>query len=423
MYLSIIGILALLLNYATPADQQMQALAEAYVAQIEPLSLPPLTLSYETNLSNIGSNLTEQEAFFNSFQNQLQKINRADLSIEEQINFDLLTYELNINLERIELEQAWQALQVDSISDQGLAYVPMGKDWYAYFLKRWVNDQVTPEQIFELGLQEIERVNGEIRKIQQASGMDSLAFWAYLEEEHFYSNEADRLQAKFEAARAIIEQQYTQNFPFSDRVPQVNIARGTNIRLKIAPAYYANQTFYFNLFDYPFNQRQIDIFLIHEGVPGHHYQRMVDNSLDLPPIRTSNVYYGYIEGWAAYVEELGHSIGLYRTPYDYLGKWEWDIVRSTRLCLDVGLNYYGWTDEEALAFWKKHITAQDEIAMREIDRMKRWPAQVVTYKYGAAQILKWREQAMAQGDFDEKAFHQSVLEHGALPFWVLEKYI
>ena len=146
--------------------------------------------------------------------------------------------------------------------------------------------------------------------------------------------------------------------------------------------------------------------------------------MQVKPINLTFVVW-LVEGWAAYVEELGKTIGVYRTIYAELGKWEWDIVRSVRVALDVGLNYYGWSDEEALQFWKKHIPNQDDIAMREIRRMKRWPAQVVTYKYGAGKLLDWQAYAQAQqgDDFNLKDFHTQVLQHGALPFSILEKII
>jgi uncharacterized protein (DUF885 family) len=91
--------------------------------------------------------------------------------------------------------------------------------------------------------------------------------------------------------------------------------------------------------------------------------------------------------------------------------------------MDIGLNYYGWSDEQALAFWKKNIRNQDEIAMREIHRLRRWPAQAISYKYGAARILAWKKKKMNAPDFNIREFHQEVLQHGALPFFILEKIL
>src|SRR5690606_30874384 len=136
-------------------------------------------------------------------------------------------------------------------------------------------------------------------------------------------------------------------------------------------------------------------------------------------------YPAYREGWAAYCEEIGKEIGLYQNSFDYLGKLEWDLVRSVRVVLDIGLNYYGWTDEEALRFWKENIVNQDQIAMREIERMKRWPAQVLTYKIGAARILELREKRERQlgAEFDIKDFHDKILKTGPVPLSLPENYI
>ena len=100
-------------------------------------------------------------------------------------------------------------------------------------------------------------------------------------------------------------------------------------------------------------------------------------------------------------------------------------MRSVRVPLDVALNYYGWTDEQALTFWKKNIIGQDDIAMREINRMRRWPAQVVTYKYGAHEIMQWKQELMEREkqNFDIKAFHDKVLNGGSLPFFMVKRNV
>jgi uncharacterized protein (DUF885 family) len=179
------------------------------------------------------------------------------------------------------------------------------------------------------------------------------------------------------------------------------------------------------LFDKPYNRRQVDWLFIHEAVPGHHYQSSIAAATKLSPVQELFFYYGFVEGWGAYAEYLGKELGAYQTPYDELGKWEWDLVRSVRVPLDVGLNYYGLTDEQALDFWKKNIRGQDDIAMREIARMRRWPAQVVTYKYGAAQIMNWKAglQKKEGSHFDIKAFHDRVLNHGSLPLFMAKENV
>jgi uncharacterized protein (DUF885 family) len=96
-----------------------------------------------------------------------------------------------------------------------------------------------------------------------------------------------------------------------------------------------------------------------------------------------------------------------------------------RVPLDVGLNYYGWDNTKALTFWKKYIPGRDDIALREINRMRSWPGQAIAYKYGSGQILRWRKLMQLQQDdrFDIREFHDKVLRNGSLPFFLVERKI
>ncbi len=131
----------------------------------------------------------------------------------------------------------------------------------------------------------------------------------------------------------------------------------------------------------------------------------------------------FSEGWAAYIEEIGKEIGAYPTIYDELGKWEWDLIRSVRVPPDIGSNYYGWSDQQAIAVWETYIEGQTDIAKRKIARMNRWPCQVITYKYGANKILGWKHQFEKHPNFQLKDFHEKILTNGPLPYSILEKYL
>lgn len=167
--------------------------------------------------------------------------------------------------------------------------------------------------------------------------------------------------------------------------------------------------------------RQSDWLFIHEGNPGHHFQLNYESVVDVPAYRANLNYFGFREGWAAYVEDLGREVGLYQTPYHYYSKWEWDLIRSVRLILDVGINNQGWTDETALTEWKKHITGKDGIGIREIKRMRRWPAQVLSYKAGARafQIAREHAQIKAGENFNLKEFHSNILSKRSIPVQLL----
>jgi uncharacterized protein (DUF885 family) len=425
---------ALVLSLFSPAkapgvnEPGFDQFSAQFVSRYKSLNIPPLDLSYVSGFEHIKSadSIERELAFFKSIAAQLRNYPIDALSPSQKPDRELINYETGLNLERLALEQEWVKDRPDSISTAGIINVPHGKAWYAYLLKRWVNADVTPDQIYRFGLTEIERVKKHITEIRIRTGMNEDPFYAYLNDPSFFVKDPDEVQKMFERIREVVGGNLSHLFN-DTKIPELKIRKGANQALAQTPGYYDNdeQVFYYNVFGQPYNKRQIDWLFIHEGVPGHHYQFSVAAKANVSPVQQLFLYLGYIEGWGAYAEELGKELGAYRTPYDELGKWEWDIVRSVRVPLDVGLNYYGWTDGQALDFWKKNIRGQDGIAMREINRMRRWPAQVVTYKYGALQILRWKEalQKKQGAGFDIKDFHDRVLDHGPLPFFMVEENI
>ena len=166
----------------------------------------------------------------------------------------------------------------------------------------------------------------------------------------------------------------------------------------------------------------MDWLLLHEALPGHHYQYNVE---DKAAVRATFAplakQYGFIEGWGAYAETLGTELDLYKDNYSVFGRLEWDLVRSVRLVIDVGVHVEGWTKTKALEFWREHIPNQDEIAEREIARISRWPAQAISYKTGELAILELEQllRSCMKSGFDRRRFHQLLLERGNIPFSAL----
>ncbi len=417
--------------FGQPYFADWNSFETAFVKDFKRLHIADLQIYYVDNLELIQSsrNVAKQEKMFRNYQNALQSIDKAKLSKVQQLDYALVSYEIKLHIERIQLEKKWLTIKPRRISKEGLQSVPMGKEWYAYFLKKWVDASVTPDALFQFGLAEINRAKKAMKTIQKASGLDSLAYQEHLQDAAFFYNDVKTIQQRFETYKAELLPKLVDAFPKVTQLPDVQIEQGKNEVYAQVPAYYAEvrNTFYYNFFDKPFNTRQIAWIYLHEAIPGHHYQIKFEEQLEKSAIRNLFSYNGYREGWAAYVEELGNDFNAYETIYDELGKWEWDIIRSVRVAMDVGLNYYDWSDEKALQFWQQHIQGQDAIAQREIARMKRWPAQVITYKYGANQILQWKaalEASLPEGtNFPWMAFHTKILEHGALPFSVIDKEI
>lgn len=415
-------------TYSNAAQRQVEAAVKMkkivlfYEKGMEELAIPQLQLSYKTNLENItkngySTNLVAQKAFYNNIINQLKSVKSAHLTQIDQINHGVLKFDSQLNIERITAETAFIEAKATP-KEGGVFQCFNGKEYYSFLIKRWTGKDLTPDELLAFGEKEVERVNGEMEKIKNDHDDN---FYDYIKEDHFFISNPDEVQHKFEEIRETVQSNLATFFPDYPALPEVKISRGTNKNLAKVPGYYSQNTFYYNIFDRPYNIRQYDWLFIHEGNPGHHYQINYERSLNLPAFRAYLRSSGYTEGWAAYVENLGEMVGLYQTPYDYLGKWEWDIVRSVRIVLDVRLNYYGWTKEQALAYWKSKIPNQDDIAMREIDRMLRWPAQVNSYKVGEGIIkeLKIQEQKKLGEKFDLKAFHTKILSQGAIPVEVL----
>ncbi len=421
----------LLTSFCRPAPvNEFDAFRQAFMDDYADFDVPNLQLSYVDYLQSLHQqrNVDEQRQFLESSREKLQSFTIDSLErAEDRTAYQILSFEIALNLQRVILTQQLQEDYPNAeFPEGGLSAMENGQAWYAHLLQRWLGSDANPEDIYEYGLQATRNVQAEIETIQQASGMDEDAFYAYLNDEAFFINDREAIQEAFLSARRIVREHLPELYHHPARVDLVNIAVGDNPALSQTPGYFQptnGGTFYYNLFDEPYNLRQIDWLFIHEASPGHHFQVSIAQDLDLLPEQNLAFYSGYVEGYAAYTEEIGQELGLYRTPYDYLGKWEWDIVRSVRVVLDVALNYHGWTDEQALAFWRQNIRNQDQIAQREIDRMRRWPAQVVTYKYGAQQIQNWKSkwQDRYGENFDIRDFHERLLMCGPMPYPALEQ--
>lgn len=410
----------------TSNAQDFGAFTRQFVADYKALHIRSLDLSYETGLQNIGSpaSIRKEVEFFQSIREKLSAFKAADLTGRQRLDYELIDYECGLNLERLALEAKWAQNRPAATPANGIYNIPDGKAWYLYLLKRWLSADVTPDSIFQFGLSEITRVKTHIEAIRAQTGMSEADFYKHLNDPSFFTSDQGAIQEAFERMAVAVNANLHKVFE-DYHIPALQITQGTDRTLAQAPGYYNDDIFYYNLFDKPYNKRQFGWLFIHEGIPGHHFQMSISNRLDISPVQQLFFYSGFVEGWGAYAEELGGELGAYKTPYDELGKWEWDIVRSVRVPLDVGLNYYGWTDDQALDFWKKNIRNQDDIAMREIKRLRRWPAQAITYKYGAAQIMSWKEKMRAiQGArFDERAFHAQVLKCGVLPLGLIKERV
>ena len=161
----------------------------------------------------------------------------------------------------------------------------------------------------------------------------------------------------------------------------------------------------------------------HEAVPGHHLQIAIMQELnDLPDFRKYEGSTAFIEGWALYAEKLAGEMGFYRDDFSEYGRLNFEIWRAVRLVVDTGLHYYKWGRDDAIKYCVENSGEDEHEIVVEVDRYIAMPGQALAYKIGELKILELREKAKyALGSrFDIKAFHDRLLEHGALPLYILE---
>src|SRR6266851_2197488 len=184
-----------------------------------------------------------------------------------------------------------------------------------------------------------------------------------------------------------------------------------------------------NVNTYNFAERSlapVEAVSYHEGIPGHHLQISISQELTgLPEFRKQSYYTAFTEGWALYSERLGKEIGFYQDPYNDYGRLEADIWRAIRLVVDTGVHSKHWTRQQMVDYFHDHSAIDETNIQAEVDRYIAWPGQALGYKMGQLKILELRQRAQTAlgSKFDLKAFHDVVLDSGALPLDVLEQRV
>ena len=169
-------------NNAQVQSTDWTSVSQQFQKGYKALDLTPLQIGYVQNLKAIKNknDILKQAQFFQSIEKLIQQIDPKQLTKKEFLDYLIINYELELNLERIALEKKWKESKTDSISQKGLASIPNGKEWYAYFLKKWVDKSVTSDSMYTFGLKEIKKVKARMKALQEKSGMDSLAFQKHI---------------------------------------------------------------------------------------------------------------------------------------------------------------------------------------------------------------------------------------------------
>ncbi len=318
----------------------------------------------------------------------------------------------------------------------GISDVPGGKEYYEYLAKFYTTTDLTPDQIHEIGLDEIKRIRSEMEAIIKEVNWDGdfNSFLNYLRTSprFYYDNSEDLFNAYLIMSKTI-DPLLTKIFKVFPRAPYGVIPIPEESAPFTTTAYYNSPSpgrpgyFYANLYKPESRPKyEIPVLTVHEAVPGHHFQISIAQELEnVPSFRKYQGITAFVEGWGLYSEELGEFMGIYDDPYDKFGQLTYDMWRAIRLVVDTGMHYKGWSREEAVNLFIENSAKSILDINNEVDRYIAWPGQALAYKIGQLKILELRNKAeKLLGDkYDIKDFHYEVLKRGSLPLDLLEFYI
>jgi uncharacterized protein (DUF885 family) len=306
--------------------------------------------------------------------------------------------------------------------------------------KRYENDiyartttHMTPDEIHQLGLREIDRIEAEMTAIARKAGFADLdSFRASIKTNPKYvPTSSEQILEDFRHYIAQMEPKLPELFTLLPKspvtveaIPAFQAAAATHYvtgtpdgkrpgRVVVATSDFAHRSLVDD-----------EAIAYHEGIPGHHMQLSVQQQLQgLPKFRLHGLgFNAYIEGWALYAEELGKEVGFYQDPVSDYGRLSSELFRAVRLVVDTGIHSKGWTRDQVVEFFRKSGAVDEPTIQSETDRYIAWPAQALSYKLGQLKIRELRERAKKElgPKFDIRKFHDEMLDGGTLPLDLLE---
>ena len=319
----------------------------------------------------------------------------------------------------------------------GIWALPNGDAIYRTAVKVETTTNDTPAEIHEMGLRQVTEIEAEMLKLANSLGYKDLNTF----NEHIRNNRklyGTSGQHVFDLYKHYAEQMQ-QKLPdyFGKQPPaRLEVVAMDSFRAPTAvPADYSpgsndgSRPGRINVNEYAPEKRlllNVEAIAYHEGIPGHHLQFSIAESLpDIPEFRRNGTFNAYSEGWAFYAERLAREMGFYQDPYSEYGRLENEMWRSVRLVVDTGVHWKHWSRQQMIDFFTEHTAMDAQNIATEVDRYIAWPGQALSYKLGQMTILKLREEARRElGDrFDIRKFHDAVLEEGPLPLDVLEEHV
>lgn len=337
----------------------------------------------------------------------------------------------------------FERLQPKARTNNGAWALPDGDAFYAYAVRHSTTTDMTPEELHQLGLAEVARIEGEMDTLLREQGYVEGSVGARMtalgnEPRFLYTNtDAGRAEILADFQKIIDEVNAGMGAAFN-QVPagKVVVQRVPEFKEKTSPqAYYDPApldgsrpgTFWVSLRDVTeIKKFSMHTLAYHEAIPGHHFQISIARGLkDVSTVQRVLPFTAYSEGWALYAERLAKELGYEKDPFDDLGRLRDEQFRAVRLVVDTGMHYKRWSREQAIAYMIDKTGMAESDVVAEIERYLVWPGQALAYKTGMLKILELRARAQQQlGErFDLKEFHDQVLMAGALPLGVLEARI
>jgi uncharacterized protein (DUF885 family) len=320
----------------------------------------------------------------------------------------------------------------------GCASRPNGRAWYEFLVRSFTTTQMTPDDVFTTGEQEVARIHAEMEQtVKDADFKGSFEeFTKFLQTDpQFFFTEREDLVREYRNISKRADPELIKLFGKLPTLPYGVIPIAEYMEKSQTTAYYqpgsptAGRPGYYYVNTYAVETRpkwEMEALSLHEAVPGHHLQIAIAQELThLPAFRRHQWITSYGEGWALYSESLGTEMGFFTDPYSRFGQLAYQMWRATRLIVDVGLHYKGWSRRQAIDYMVANTGKSEHDITVEVDRYLIWPGQAVAYKIGELCISRLRQLAAETlGEkLDLRQFHDEILTHGPMQLDILEKRI
>lgn len=356
-------------------------------------------------------------------------VNALDIKDEEKQALIDRSYELLENVFVPGIKDFISVLEDEAQNNEsrGVYHMPDGEAFYLHALKRHTTTDLTPEEVHQLGLSEVSRIQEDmilsLEKLAYSGQLNEMLSNLIRDDETYYGDAAmeryTTVASEMEAGLSDLfyEEDLPASSPDIRKSPGGNFYVSPSIDGKRAGVYYLD-------LNSGHSEFAINTLAYHETVPGHHLEREHELLLDIPMVRKLAFNTAYIEGWALYAEMLADEFGYNDTPQKHIGYLKSELHRAARLVVDTGIHYKKWTRQQAVDYLVDEGLLPTNYAQQEVTRYMSWPGQATSYKIGQLKLLELRNEMMEkQGDaFDIKEFHHLVLSNGSMPLVLLEIY-